>query len=103
MLALTGLRPMAGFAANYFLFYAALPGGPPELLIIGVLASVLGMYYYLRVIATMFMEQETVVAPAVVSKPTTPTTPIPAGKRVSTKLGNANALTSSKGDRKSVV
>ena len=97
MLALAGFPPMAGFAAKYYLFYAALQGGYPELLIIGVLASVLGMYYYLRVIATMFMEQETVVAPAVVSKPTTPTTPIPAGKRVSTKLGNANALTSSKG------
>ena len=97
MLALAGFPPMAGFAAKYYLFYAALQGGYPELLIIGVLASVLGMYYYLRVIATMFMEQETVVAPTVVSKPTTPTTPIPAGKRVSTKLGNANALTSSKG------
>ncbi len=100
MLALAGFPPMAGFAAKYYLFYAALQGGYPELLIIGVLASVLGMYYYLRVIATMFMEQETVVAPAVVSKPTTPTTPTtltPAGKRVSTKLGNANALTSSKG------
>src|SRR5258708_27246529 len=100
MLALAGFPPMAGFAAKYYLFYAALQGGYPELLIIGVLASVLGMYYYLRVIRTMFMEQETVVAPAVVSKPTTPTTPttlIPSGKRVSTKLGNANALTSSKG------
>ncbi|MFL5664636.1 MAG: hypothetical protein ACJ8BW_25310, partial [Ktedonobacteraceae bacterium] len=85
---------------KYYLFYAALQGGYPELLIIGVLASVLGMYYYLRVIATMFMEQETIVAPAVVSKPTTPTTPttlIPAGRRVSTKLGNANAVTPSRG------
>jgi NADH-quinone oxidoreductase subunit N len=100
MLALAGFPPMAGFAAKYYLFYAALQGGHPELLIIGVLASVLGMYYYLRVIATMFMEQETIVAPAVASKPTTPTTPttlIPAGKRVSTKLGNANAVTSSRG------
>ncbi|MFL5665121.1 MAG: NADH-quinone oxidoreductase subunit N, partial [Ktedonobacteraceae bacterium] len=97
MLALAGFPPMAGFAAKYYLFYAALQGGYPELLIIGVLASVLGMYYYLRVIATMFMEQETIVAPAVVSKPTTPTTPIPAGSRVSTKLGNANAVASSRG------
>ena len=49
---------MAGFAAKYYLFYAALQTNYPELLIIGVLASVLGMYYYLRVIAAMFMEQE---------------------------------------------
>lgn len=60
LLALAGFPPMAGFAAKYALFYAAIQGGHPELLIIGVLASVLGMYYYLRVIATMFMEQETV-------------------------------------------
>jgi NADH-quinone oxidoreductase subunit N len=103
MLALAGFPPMAGFAAKYYLFYAALQGGHPELLIIGVLASVLGMYYYLRVIATMFMEKETVVAPAVVSTPTTPTTPATpatlttAGKRVSTKLGNTNAVPSSRG------
>ena len=57
LLALAGFPPMAGFAGKYYIFYAALAGGHPELLIIGVLASVLGMYYYLRVIATMFMEQ----------------------------------------------
>ena len=48
---------MAGFAAKYYMFYAALLGGHPELLIIGVLASILGIYYYLRPIATMFMTQ----------------------------------------------
>ncbi|QBD80175.1 NADH-quinone oxidoreductase subunit N [Ktedonosporobacter rubrisoli] len=63
LLALAGFPPMAGFAAKYYLFYAALVGGHPELLIIGVLASVLGMYYYLRIIAGMFMEQA--AAPAV--------------------------------------
>ncbi|HEY6543170.1 MAG TPA: NADH-quinone oxidoreductase subunit N, partial [Ktedonobacteraceae bacterium] len=58
MLSLAGFPPMAGFAAKYYIFYAALQSGHPELLIIGVLASVLGMYYYLRVIAAMFMERE---------------------------------------------
>ncbi len=85
MLALAGFPFMAGFAAKYYLFYAALLGGHPELLIIGVLASVLGMYYYLRVIATMFMEKEVVATPPV------PAAPAPAPKRVSTKLGNAVA------------
>ncbi|GCE18816.1 NADH-quinone oxidoreductase subunit N [Dictyobacter kobayashii] len=56
LLSLAGFPPMAGFAAKYYLFYAALVGGHPELLIIGVVASVLGIYYYLRFIATMFME-----------------------------------------------
>ena len=58
MLSLAGFPPMAGFAAKYYIFYAALQSGHAELLIIGVLASVLGMYYYLRVIAAMFMERE---------------------------------------------
>ena len=87
MLALAGFPPMAGFAAKYYMFYAALQGGHPELLIIGVLASVLGMYYYLRVIAVMFMEREAV--PAVATATTTPA-PVP-GKRISTKLSNGGA------------
>ncbi len=87
MLALAGFPPMAGFAAKYYIFYAALQSGHPELLIIGVLASVLGMYYYLRVIAAMFMEREAVpVAPAAATAPA----PVP-GRRTSTKLSNANA------------
>ena len=58
LLALAGFPPMAGFAAKYYIFYSALQSGHPELLIIGVLASVLGMYYYLRFIAAMFMERQ---------------------------------------------
>ncbi|HLQ30812.1 MAG TPA: NADH-quinone oxidoreductase subunit N [Ktedonobacteraceae bacterium] len=84
MLALAGFPPMAGFAAKYYLFYAALLGGHPELLIIGVLASVLGMYYYLRVIATMFMEKEIAAVTPV------PTVPVPTtnNQKVSGKLAN---------------
>ena len=88
MLALAGFPPMAGFAAKYYLFYAALQGGHPELLIIGVLASVLGMYYYLRVIASMFMEREPVPAPATAVP--APAAPVPR-KRVSSKLTNATS------------
>jgi NADH-quinone oxidoreductase subunit N len=83
MLALAGFPPMAGFAAKYYIFYAALVGGHPELLIIGVVASVLGMYYYLRVIAVMFMEKE----PAVATASSALVSPAPvAGKPVSGKL-----------------
>jgi NADH-quinone oxidoreductase subunit N len=89
MLALAGFPPMAGFAAKYYLFYAALRGGYPELLIIGVLASVLGMYYYLRVIATMFMEKEVAVAPSVSPAP------VPNNNKKSPgKLGDTGTLTS---------
>jgi NADH-quinone oxidoreductase subunit N len=56
-------------------------------MIIGVLASVLGMYYYLRVIAAMFMEKEAVPT----ASPATPA-PVP-GKRISTKLREAGTGT----------
>jgi NADH-quinone oxidoreductase subunit N len=85
---LAGFPPMAGFAAKYYIFYAALVSGHPELLIIGVLASILGMYYYLRPIATMFMEREVTV-------PATPSRisgPLPTdGRRVSGKLSTSRA------------
>src|SRR5258708_25932908 len=63
MLSLAGFPPMAGFAAKYYIFYAALQSGHPELLIIGVLATPLATYYYLPVIGAMFMEKETATQP----------------------------------------
>jgi NADH-quinone oxidoreductase subunit N len=83
LFSLAGFPPMAGFAAKYYIFYAALASGHPELLIIGVVASILGLYYYLRPIATMFMERAEVVpaTPARVAGPQ----PVP-GRRVSGKL-----------------
>lgn len=70
---LAGFPPMAGFAAKFYIFYAALASGHPELLVIGVVASILGMYYYLRPIATMFMEE-----PAPAPETAVPASPVPA-------------------------
>jgi NADH-quinone oxidoreductase subunit N len=76
LLSLAGFPPMAGFAAKYYMFYIALSNGHPELLIIGVLASILGIYYYLRPVATMFMQQEeSVVKPSIPTSPVVPATP----------------------------
>lgn len=93
LFSLAGFPPMAGFAAKYYIFYAALVAGHPELLVIGVLASVLGMYYYLRPIATMFMEREEVApTPTRVAGPQSPLSkrvsgPLPSPRqRVSGKL-----------------
>jgi NADH-quinone oxidoreductase subunit N len=84
MLALAGFPPMSGFAGKYYIFYSALQGGHPELLVIGVLASVLGMYYYLRVIATMFMEKEVVPASPI---PSTAVATTSASRRVPARAG----------------
>jgi len=65
MVSLAGAPPTAGFLAKYFVFYAAMVNNQVSLAIIGILASVLGMFYYLRVIWAMyFVSGEQAEAPA---------------------------------------
>jgi NADH-quinone oxidoreductase subunit N len=55
LLSLAGVPPTAGFFAKLYLFRAAVGAGFEVLAIVGVLTSVLGAYYYLRVILYMYM------------------------------------------------
>ena len=55
MFALTGFPPLAGFIGKYLVFAAAVDAGLTWLAIVGVLASVVSGYYYLRVLVTMWM------------------------------------------------
>jgi NADH-quinone oxidoreductase subunit N len=64
LFALAGIPATVGFVGKFNVFYAAITGGHLELAIIGVLASVLGMFYYLRVIWAMYF-----VTPAPVVEP----------------------------------
>jgi len=54
MLSLAGIPPMAGFFAKYFIFTAALQQHYTWLVIIAVLGSLTGVYYYFRVIIALF-------------------------------------------------
>ena len=54
LISLAGVPPTAGFLAKYFVFYSAMVGNQVPLAIVGILASVLGMFYYLRVIWAMY-------------------------------------------------
>ena len=54
LISLAGVPPTAGFLAKYFVFYSAMVGDQVPLAIIRILASVLGMFYYLRVIWAMY-------------------------------------------------
>ncbi|WP_429808758.1 NADH-quinone oxidoreductase subunit NuoN [Ensifer sp. B1-9] len=56
MFSLAGIPPMAGFFGKYFVFMAAIEAQLYALAIIGVLASVVGAYYYLRVIKVMWFD-----------------------------------------------
>ncbi|MCA1439124.1 NADH-quinone oxidoreductase subunit NuoN [Ensifer sp. IC4062] len=57
MFSLAGIPPLAGFFAKYFVFVAAIEAHLYALAIIGVLASVVGAYYYLRVIKVMWFDE----------------------------------------------
>ena len=59
MFSLAGIPPMAGFFAKYFVFMAAIEAQLYALAIIGVLSSVVGAYYYLRVIKVMWFDEAT--------------------------------------------
>jgi len=68
MLSLAGIPPMVGFFAKYFIFTAALQQHYYWLVIIAVLGSLTGVYYYFRVIIAMFKtETEGVEIPMTVT------------------------------------
>ncbi|EFO33628.1 NADH-quinone oxidoreductase subunit n [Roseibium sp. TrichSKD4] len=53
---LAGIPPFVGFFGKWFVFSAAVEAGLYPLAIIGVLASVVGCFYYLRIIKVMFFD-----------------------------------------------
>ncbi|WP_422023309.1 NADH-quinone oxidoreductase subunit NuoN [Pyruvatibacter mobilis] len=57
MFSLAGIPPLAGFFAKYYVFLAAIEAGLYALAIIGVLASVVGAYYYLRIVKVMYFDE----------------------------------------------
>ncbi len=57
MLSLTGIPPFGGFIGKYKLFAAAVESGFSWLAVVGVLASAVSAYYYLRVVIFMFMRE----------------------------------------------
>jgi len=59
MFSLSGFPPLAGFLGKWAVFAPAVDAGLVWLAIIGVLASAVSAYYYLRVLVVMFMKTET--------------------------------------------
>ncbi|MEM7302476.1 MAG: NADH-quinone oxidoreductase subunit NuoN [Pseudomonadota bacterium] len=56
MFSLAGIPPLAGFWGKYFVFVAAVQAELYALAIIGVLASVVGAYYYLRIVKIIWFD-----------------------------------------------
>jgi len=65
MLSLAGVPPTAGFAGKFYLFSAAVDAGQVGLAVIGVLNSLVSVYYYLGVLVAMYMTEgeRAIVAP----------------------------------------
>lgn len=57
MFSLAGIPPLAGFWGKWYVFLAAINANLYALAIIGVLASVVGAYYYLRIIKIMWFDE----------------------------------------------
>jgi NADH-quinone oxidoreductase subunit N len=58
LLSLAGLPPTAGFLGKYLIFQAAIESKQYFLAIAGVLNAVIGTFYYLRIVVTMWMQDE---------------------------------------------
>lgn len=56
MFSLAGIPPLAGFFGKLFVFMAAVKAGLIVLAVIGVLASVVGAYYYLRIVKIIYFD-----------------------------------------------
>ena len=56
MFSMAGIPPFAGFWGKYFIFTAAVQSGMWTLAVIGVLTSVIGAFYYIRVIKVMYFD-----------------------------------------------
>jgi NADH-quinone oxidoreductase subunit N len=56
LFSLTGLPPLAGFLAKFYIFAAVIDKGLYLLAIIGVLNSVVSLFYYVRIVKAMYIE-----------------------------------------------
>ena len=56
LLSMASIPPLAGFWAKYKLFTDAIYGGYAWITVIGIINTLIGVYYYFKVIRAMLME-----------------------------------------------
>jgi len=59
LLSLGGIPPTAGFIGKWYIFSAAVQEGHYWLAVIGVLTSVISVFFYLRIVVMMYMTEGT--------------------------------------------
>ena len=62
LLSLGGFPPTAGFVAKWYVFSAAVKAGYYWLAVIGVLTSVISVFFYLRIVVMMYMSPDDAAA-----------------------------------------
>ncbi|MEB3231964.1 MAG: NAD(P)H-quinone oxidoreductase subunit N [Leptolyngbyaceae bacterium] len=71
LLSLGGIPPLAGFFGKIYLFWAGWQAGAYGLVIIGLLTSVVSIYYYIRVVKMMVVKEPHEMSDAVKNYPQT--------------------------------
>src|SRR5690606_5024656 len=56
MLSLAGIPPLAGFFAKYYVFTVAFESGYIGIVLLAVVTSLIGVYYYFRIIIAMYLK-----------------------------------------------
>jgi NADH-quinone oxidoreductase subunit N len=57
MFSMAGIPPLAGFFSKLYVFLAAIESGLYVLAVVGVLSSVVGAFYYLRIVKLMYFDE----------------------------------------------
>jgi NADH-quinone oxidoreductase subunit N len=57
MLALTGIPPLSGFWAKYYVFLAGIQAGLTWLVVVAVISSVISAFFYLRVLVVAYLQE----------------------------------------------
>ncbi len=68
MFALAGIPPLAGFFGKYYVFFGAIQSDLTWLAIVGVLSSVISVYFYIRVVVYVYFkksEEEFTIQPSI--------------------------------------
>src|SRR5438128_30717 len=57
MFSLSGLPPTAGFIAKFYIFKTAIDSGHTAMALVGIITSIVSVYYYLRVVYYLYMKE----------------------------------------------
>ncbi|MBO8192511.1 NADH-quinone oxidoreductase subunit NuoN [Streptomyces oryzae] len=89
LLAFAGIPLTSGFAGKFAVFKAAAEGGAGALVVVGVIASAIAAFFYLRVIVLMFFSEPQADGPSVAVPSVMTTSAIALGVVVTVVLGVA--------------